>query len=246
MIEEGSVLKAPGLPLMSNETVRTAVKEAHNHGKLAIAHVLTYDATKEAIEAGMDGLAHVFIDQPHDSELVDLVAASGAFVTPCLVLNSSIMGKTGASLAADDRVSSKLSPEWHTTLCSSFDTFPQGNFNDVLNTVSALHKAGVDILVGTDASFPMPHLGGLAHGASVHHELQLLVEAGFTPLEALRAATALPAQRFGLTDRGQIVAGKRADLFLVNGDPTVNIGDSLSIKEVWRRGVKLGNEMSAL
>jgi imidazolonepropionase-like amidohydrolase len=106
MIEEGRALKAPGLPVMSNETVKTAVKETHKHGKLAIAHVLTYDATQEAIEAGMDGLAHVFIDKPINSSLVNAIATSGAFVTPCLVLNASIMGKTGESLAADKRVGS--------------------------------------------------------------------------------------------------------------------------------------------
>ena len=107
MIEEGSAIKAPGLPMMSKDTVRTEVTKAHKHRKLAIAHVLTYDVTKEAIEAGMDSLAHVFIDKPHDSDLVNLVAASGAFVAPCLVLNSSIMGKLGASSAADERVNSK-------------------------------------------------------------------------------------------------------------------------------------------
>jgi imidazolonepropionase-like amidohydrolase len=64
MIEEGSILKAPGLPMMSKDTVQTAITEAHKHGKLAIARVLTYDATKEAIKAGMHGLAHVFIDKP--------------------------------------------------------------------------------------------------------------------------------------------------------------------------------------
>jgi hypothetical protein len=178
MIEEGSILKAPGLPMMPKDTVRTAVTEAHKHGKLAIARVLTYDATKEAIKAGMHGLAHIFIDKPHDSELVNLVAASRAFLTPYLVLNSSIVRKMGASLAADDRVNSKLSPEWHATLSSGFNTFPQGNFKDVLTTFSALNKAGLDVLVGTDTSAPQPHLGCLAHGASVHHELQISVEAG--------------------------------------------------------------------
>ena len=239
MIEEGSVLAAPGLPMMSNETVKTAVNEAHRHNKLAIAHVLTYAATQEAIEAGMDGLAHVFIDKPIDNALVDLIVKSGAFVTPCLVLNASIMGRTGAALAADERVSSRLSEEWHKTLCSSFNTYPEGSFNDVLATVASLHEAGVDILVGTDASVPHPHLGGLAHGASVHHELQLLVGTGFTPAEALRAATSLTAKRFGLRDRGRIEIGKRADLLLVDGDPLANIADTLSIRGVWRRGVRL-------
>ena len=100
----------------------------------------------------MDGLAHLFIDRPHDGAIVEAIAASGAFMTPCLVLNSSIMGRTGTDLAADERVSSKLSKPWYDTLCSSFNTFPQGNFDDVLAATKALHDAGVDILVGTDAS----------------------------------------------------------------------------------------------
>lgn len=133
----------------------------------------------------MDGLAHVFIDRPHDSQFVSAIATSDAFVTPCLVLNASIMGQTGTSFAADKRVSSKLSEEWQDTLCSSFNTYPQGNLEDVLATAKALYEVGVDILVGTDALVPQPHLGGLAHGASIHHELQMFVTAGFTPIETV-------------------------------------------------------------
>ena len=72
----------------------------------------------------------------------------------------------------------------------------------------------MDILAGSDVSEHIPKLGGLAHGVSLHHELQLLVKAGFTPVEALRAATSVPARRFGLEDRGRIVTGARADLLL--------------------------------
>jgi imidazolonepropionase-like amidohydrolase len=239
MLEEGSVLGAPGLPVPSFAVIETTVREAHRYGKMAIAHTLTAATTQQAIAAGMDGLAHVFLDQPHTPDLVAAIAASGAFVTPCLCLNASIMGGTGAALAEDPRVSSKLSPMWRDTLSSSFNTFPQGNFDDVLATVAALHKAGVDILAGTDVSVPLPHLGGLAHGVSVHHELQLLVQAGLTPIEALRSATSVPARRFGLADRGRIAPGARADLLLVEGDPTTDIAVTLSILAVWRRGVSL-------
>ena len=55
---------------------------------------------------------------------------------------------------------------------------------------------------------------------------------------ALRAATATPARRFGLTDRGRITPGARADLLLVDSDPTTTIADTLSIRAVWRRGVR--------
>ena len=96
----------------------------------------------------------------------------------------------------------------------------------------------MDILAGTDVSEPIPTLGGLAHGASLHREPQLLVSAGLTPLEALRAATSTPARRFGLTDRGRIAPGLRADLLLVDGDPTTTISDTLSVRMVWRRGVE--------
>jgi imidazolonepropionase-like amidohydrolase len=85
-------------------------------------------------------------------------------------------------------------------------------------------------------SEPIEGLGGLAHGASLHHELQLLVAAGFEPIEALRAATSVPAHRFGLTDRGRIAPGLRADMLLVDGDPLVTISDTLNINTVWRGG----------
>ena len=236
MIEEGSVLASPGLPMMSNDTLVAAVQAGHKHGKKVIAHALTLEATHQAIAAGVDGLAHLFIDQPHTNEIIDAIAASGAFVTPCLSLNASIMGGTGERFANDPRVASKLTAQWEKTLRSSFNTFPQGRFEDVLATVAALHAAGVDILAGTDVSMPVPSLGGLAHGVSVHHELQLLVEAGLTPTQALHAATSATARRFGLTDRGRIQVGARADLVLVAGDPTTDITATLDLRHIWRRG----------
>lgn len=240
MIEEGTVLAAPGLPVLSKEILRAAVDQAHHRGKIAIAHVLTAESSREAIEVGVDGLAHLFIDRPETtSELVKTIAAAGAFVTPCLVLNSSIIGRPASEVAEDPRVNSKLSQEWVDTLNACFNTYPQGSMEDNFRNVMDLHRAGVDILVGTDVSVPVPTLGGLAHGASVHHELQLLVEAGFTPIEALQSATSKTARRFGLEDRGRIVEGARADLLLVDGDPTTTISDTLSIRTVWLNGKQI-------
>lgn len=124
-------------------------------------------------------------------------------------------------------------------MCSCFNTFPAGNMEDNFNNVKDLFDAGVDILVGTDVSVPMPHLGGLAHGVSVHHEMQLLVDAGLSPTDALRSATSVIAKRFSLTDRGQIAEGLRADLVLVKGNPSENISDSLSILNVWKEGAEI-------
>ncbi|RQO43014.1 imidazolonepropionase [Rhodococcus sp. KBW08] len=239
MVDDGTVEGHPGLPMLDQATLTAGVAETHRHGMLAIAHTLTVDATRMAIEAGIDGFAHLFMDQPHTVEIIDLIAASGAFVVPCVVLNASMMGITGASLTEDPRVSSRLNEAWTNTLNSSYSRYPQGKLEDVLASVKALHDVGVDLMVGTDAApLPLPFLGGVVHGASVHQELQYLVQAGLTPIQALRAATLTPARRFGLEDRGRIAEGLRADLLLVDGDPTTTISDTLNLRDVWRRGTR--------
>ena len=238
-IEDGSCVGFPGLPVLNDETLLAAVKEAHRFDKMAIAHVTTLEGGQRAIAAGVDGLAHLFFDRQPTPEFVADIVSSGAFVVPTLVTISSAVGNNASALAADKRVSSRLSKEWLYSLSRSVNVYPQGKLEDAYASVMTLHKAGVDILAGCDVSEPLPILGGLAHGASLHHELQLLVAAGLTPIEALRAATSTPARRFGLTDRGHIAPGARADLLLVDGDPTTNISDTLSIRAVWRRGTQL-------
>jgi len=245
MIEEGTVMNAPGLPIIKTEVLKAAVDEAHKLGKIAIAHILTAEAAKTAVEVGVDGLAHLFIDRPNwTHELIKSIADKGIFVTPCLVLNSSIIGKSACHIAHDERVESKLNEDWKMTMCSCFNTFPSGKMEDNFNNVKDLHDAGVDILVGTDVSVPMAHLGGLAHGVSVHHEMQLLVEAGLTPIDALKSATSVIARRFSLTDRGRIAEGLRADLVLVKGNPTENISDTLSIIGIWKEGVEINMQVT--
>jgi imidazolonepropionase-like amidohydrolase len=103
-------------------------------------------------------------------------------------------------------------------------------------SVGALHAAGVPVLAGTDANIHMD----VEHGESLHLELELLVDAGLTPVEALRAATCLPAKHFGLRDRGAIAPGLRADLVLVEGDPTKDVRATRNIRRVWCGGIEHG------
>jgi imidazolonepropionase-like amidohydrolase len=238
-IEDGTTVGFPGLRVVSNEIIFATVKEAHRLGKMAIAHVTTFEGGQKAISAGVDGLAHLFFDRQPTPELISAIASSGAFVTPTLVALSTAFGNSAAELATDKRVSSRLSKKWLNSLSRSMNVYPQGKLEDAFASVKTLHNAGVDILAGSDVSEPIPILGGLAHGASLHHELKLLVDAGLKPIEALRSATSIPARRFGLTDRGRIVPGARADLLLVDGDPITNINSTLSIIGVWRSGEKL-------
>ena len=99
--------------------------------------------------------------------------------------------------------------------------------------IRQLLQAHVLILTGTDSPIP-----GTTYGASVHGELALLVLDGLTPVQALAAATSAPARAFRLDDRGSIRPGMRADLVLVQGDPTTNILATRKIVAVWKRGVR--------
>ena len=99
--------------------------------------------------------------------------------------------------------------------------------------VGELHRAGVPFLAGTDS-------GGLSYiyyGFSLHDELAFLVRAGFTPMEALQAATLKAAQFLGLADQiGTITPGKQADLVLLEANPLDDIKNTQSIRAVVVRG----------
>lgn len=238
IIEDGKPLGKSTLPMLSTEAVNAAVSAGHEHGKLVIAHVMSQDFVDIALNAGADGMAHLFLDTIARPEVVQRIARSKMFIVPCLVFDASIAGENASVLAQDPRVADKLSSIELQTLKHSFRNDPSTRFEDVITTFAMLHNAGVDLLAGTDcAPATPPFPSGLAvHGASLHHELQLFVRAGMTPIEALRAATSATAQRFDLTDRGRISPGLRADLLLVDGDPTRDISSTLSIMKVWKKG----------
>ena len=85
-------------------------------------------------------------------------------------------------------------------------------FEKELAIVGALHRAGIPIVAGTDQAVP---------GYSLHREIELYVQAGFTPMEAIQAATIVRARAMGLEkESGTVEKGKRGDLILVNGNPS--------------------------
>ena len=221
------------IPTVSKETMAAAVAAAHKRGKIAVVHIGSLQGAKDAIEAGADGLAHLFVDAAPDPELAPLAVSHHVFVVPTLTVLASIAHyPAGKNLADDLRLQPYLSPEAISALTSAFPK-ASGKFIFPQESVRELHARHVPILAGTDASNP-----GTAHGASMHGELELLVGCGLTPTEALVAATSAPAAAFHLRDRGQIAVGKRADLVLVKGDPTVDVTATRDIVSVWKLGVE--------
>ncbi|SEG85202.1 Imidazolonepropionase [Nonomuraea solani] len=235
MLDDGTTTGIP-TPSMADETAAALVAAARDRGRLAIAHTLTAAAARQALRAGVDVLGHVFVDRPDPSLAHEL---GDTAVIPTLTVLTALFGSShaGGRLAGDPRVAPYLSESSRALLTMGSFPLPDGARHDLAvatRTVAELRDAGVTLLAGSDASNP-----GTAHGATLHHELTLLVAAGLTPSEALTAATAAPAARFALTDRGRIAPGLRADLLLVDGDPTANIDATLDIAGVWLAGHRL-------
>ena len=233
--EHGETSGRP-VPTHAASTLPRIVAAARAHGKLAVFHVSTAREAEEAIAAGADGLVHVWHDRADAAEAMAAVVRAGVFVIPTLAITDTILGMGGGvELAADARVTPFLTPAQGGGLRSGFGGPARPDaMRTVLDRVGALHAAGAPLLAGSDAPNP-----GSAHGASVHRELELLVRAGLSPVEALRAATAAGADAFGLDERGRVAPGMKADLVLVRGDATRDVLATRDLAGIWKDGVRV-------
>jgi len=112
-----------------------------------------------------------------------------------------------------------------------------GLLQNAMGNARALVKAGVLLTAGTDAPYP-----GDMQGEGLHHELELLVEAGFTPLEAISIATQNAARFIGASDWGTIQAGKLATLIVVDGRPDRDISQTRKVVGVYVKGRKIDRD----
>ncbi len=127
------------------------------------------------------------------------------------------------------------------TLCApwAFRTIYPEALDRSQKAVKQLHDNGVKIALGTDSGVPSVKIG-----AAVHRELELLVGAGLTPMEAIMAGTKHAAENLGKgIDLGTIEKGKLADMIVVSGDPLERIGDTKGIKMVIKSGRILVNKL---
>src|SRR5262245_47322667 len=229
------------IPTLSRETAAAAAAAAKRRGKLAVFHAQTEISARQALEAGADGLVDIYNEGTPNWEIARMAKANGAFVIPTLAVIEPLMGMTGgAALADDPRLAPYIQPDLRENLRKSFPRErlgPAESYAVAAQTVRIFKEVGVPILAGSDCDNI-----GTAHGVSLHRELELLVNAGLTPLEALRAATSATAKAFQLNDRGAIKPGLRADLLLVSGDPTKSILATRDIVGVWKEGCEIDLE----
>jgi imidazolonepropionase-like amidohydrolase len=240
VLDDGS-LYGMHMPTLTPAEVKALIDAAHKRGKMAIIHIATRSDARLAIDDGVDGLAHVFADKLATPAFIHDIKKHGTFVIATLSVYSAVAcGRQAKHLLDDAHLKPFLSNFQVNALKRSFPSCTHGVFKTAMKNVHLLHSAGVPILAGTDAGNP-----GTAHGASLHGELALLVKAGLSPSQALNAATALPAKLFHLDDRGRIAKGLRADLVLVNGNPTKNIKATRDIAAIWMNGYRVNRKASS-
>jgi imidazolonepropionase-like amidohydrolase len=206
--------RQPGTAGLSAETVTALVEAAHARGLITVAHAVTAATYRTASVS--DVVTHVPIQA---------VTGGARVVSPTLTMMRGICATVGRRLPL--------------RVLAALRIVPRMDFAHALGSVRRLHAEGAVILAGTDANGDATTPFSPVFGASMHEELRLLTDAGLSPVEALCAATSVPAAVFGLDDRGTVTPGLRADLLLVDGDPSTDIGATARIAHVWTAGIMI-------
>lgn len=198
--------------MLTVEQVRPIAERAHEKGKLVFVHTTTEPAWRTALEAGCDVMNHLPRRAVLPDNIVAAVSDGKHYVIPTLIMMKGLI-----------------------------DQKPDGSngvFQYCLDSLRKLHEAGAIIIAGSDANLTNKS-NNVEHGTSFLTELELMVEAGMTPVEVLKSMGETPAKCFPfLANRGTIAVGKRADLVLVEGDPTQDISACRNIQKVWVKGVE--------
>lgn len=243
------------------EQLKAVADEAHRLGMTVTGHVPEGLNAYQAVEAGQDQINHiqyiadimrsplpasasrserraanssVDVNSPEAQKAIAFLQAHGTVIDPTLSLSELFSATTANPVSSFEPGISKIAPELRAQLAdvgppSDFSAAQKKFVESGIRIVGALHRAGIPIVAGTDQSVP---------GHSLHRELELYVQAGFTPMEAIQAATIVPARAMHLeNETGTVEPGKRADLIILDADPLADIHNTRQVDSVMANGV---------
>jgi len=201
----------PGAPQLTEAEMAAAIAEAYKAGRKTATHAQGNEGIKNALRAGIDTIEHgVFLDD----EAIELMLENDVYLVPTLAAVHCIV---------EEGVEAGI-PEFAVKKSEAV-------MESHIRSFQMAREAGVKIAMGTDAGTPLN-----LHGGNLY-ELELMVEYGMEPLEAIKAATLTGAEMMGLEDElGSLEPGKDAHLVICDGQPDRDIRDIYYIDEVYKNG----------
>lgn len=228
------------MPKLSQKVYAAVIDEAHKNNLRVMAHLFSLADAKELVKAGLDGIAHSIRDREVDSDLIQAMKEKNVFFVATLT------GHQSGFVYADK-------PEWigeqfmreaygavlHDLAAESFMTNykkaidPNGKkqFQMAMRNFKKLSDAGVRIGFGTDSGTALRWPGYFQH-----RELELMVEAGMTPIQAITAATKTSSEILGINDLGTLATGKTASFLVFTANPAEKITNTKELFTVFVRG----------
>lgn len=236
------------------EEVKAVADEAHKLGMTVTGHVPEGLNAFQVIEAGQDQINHIGyiadimapklppnagfrerfeaganlnLDSPEALKALAFLKQHHTVVDPTMALSEFMTATTAKPPASFEPGVNQVAPELAEQLTdvgppSDRAKMVEAVFEKELAIVGALHRAGIPVVAGTDQTVP---------GYSLHREIELYVQAGFTPMEAIQAATIVPARVMGMEKQsGTVEKGKRGDLIIINGNPLEDIHNTRNVE----------------
>jgi imidazolonepropionase-like amidohydrolase len=231
---------------MSHSITSAIINEAHAKGLKVVGHVYYYEDARALIDQGVDGFMHMVRDRPLDAALLDSMKQHGTWQLAATMSREASFALRPLPFLADpffvkgipvDELAylrdPALAKEQH---ASPLFKYYGPNFQMAKDNMARIAKAGIPFAMGTDSG-PV----GRFPGYNAHLEMAYLVEIGVKPMDAIIAATAMPAKFFGASDLGTLEPGKQADLLVLDANPLSDIRNTRTIRAVYISGREVAN-----
>jgi imidazolonepropionase-like amidohydrolase len=230
-------------PEMTPEMYKAVIDEAHQKHVRVAAHEYALEDAKQLVADGVDMLAHSVRDQVVDDAFVQAMKQHGVWYVPTFTVDEAFfvyaerpafMQTVFFQQAAGPKLMAKFdAPGYAEKINRDRQTAQHRNdFAVGQQNLKRLFDAGVNVGFGTDSGAVPGRIPGFAE----HRELELMVQAGLTPMQAITAATGENAKLLHAADRGTVAVGKRADLLVLGADPLIDIRNTRKIVAVYHDG----------
>lgn len=232
---------------MPEPVYRTIIREAHKHHLRVAAHLYYLADAYKLIDAGIDIIAHSIRDRDVDEGILKLMREKHIMYIPTLSRDAfEFMYADNPAWLYEKFFKASLEPGVYEMVsskelqdklrnASSYNRTKTG-FETALRNLKKIYDAGVTVVMGTDSGATPTRAEGFAE----HLELQLMVQAGLTPLEAITISTKNAARLLRCDkDYGTLEAGKKADFMVLAQNPATDIHHTETIEQVWKNGKRI-------